>query len=163
MVPQNALDVLAQHIIGMSLTKKWNVDDAYNVIKKAYAYHNLQKDDYMSLINYLAGNYVGLESRRVYGKIWYDEKENMFGKRGKLAKVIYMLNLGTIPDEVAVNVFDLNKKWIGNIEEEFLTKLRQGDIFTPGRKALQVRICKGNEGACDSSYSHRADNTAMVL
>ncbi len=142
-VPKNALDVLAQHIIGMSLTKKWNVDEAFEVIKKVYAYHDLPKDDYMSLINYLAGNYVGLESRRVYGKIWYDEKEQMFGKRGKLAKVIYMLNLGTIPDEVAISVLDTNKKWIGNIQEEFLTKLKPGDIFTLGGRLYKFEYAKG--------------------
>jgi len=142
-VPQNALDVLSQHIIGLSLTKKWDIDEAYDLIRTAYPYHNLQKEDYMSLINYLAGNYVGLESRRVYGKIWYDEKERMFGKRGKLAKVIYMLNLGTIPDEVAVNVFDNSKKWIGNIEEEFLTKLKEGDIFTLGGRLYRFEYAKG--------------------
>jgi ATP-dependent Lhr-like helicase len=109
-VPQNALDVLAQHIMGMSLTKKWHVDEAYNVIRGVYAYHDLSMEDYLSLLNYLAGNYVGLEVRRVYGKIWYDETEQTFGKRGKLAKVIYMLNLGTIPDEVAVNVLDSTTK-----------------------------------------------------
>jgi ATP-dependent Lhr-like helicase len=87
----------------------------------------------MSLIEYLAGTHVGLESRRVYGKIWYDDKEHMFGKRGKLAKVIYMLNLGTIPDEVAIDVIGMeNKKRIGSIEEEFLSKLKPGDIFTLG-------------------------------
>ena len=162
-VPQNALDVLAQHIIGMSLTKKWNIDEAYDVIRGAYAYHDLPKDDYLSLINYLAGNYVGLESRRVYGKIWYDEKEQVFGRRGKLAKVIYMLNLGTIPDEVAVNVFNTNKKWIGNIEEEFLTKLKEGRYLHIGGKALQIRIRKRDEGLRERCACKLPDNTAMVL
>ncbi len=153
-VPQNALDVLAQHIIGMSLTKKWDIDEAYNVIKGVYAYHNLPKDDYMSLINYLAGNYVGLESRRVYGKIWYDEKEQMFGKRGKLAKVIYMLNLGTIPDEVAVGVFNTtSKKWIGNIEEEFLTKLKEGDIFTLGGRLYKFEYAKGMKAYVSDAHA----------
>ncbi len=142
-VPKNALDVLAQHIIGMSLTKKWNIDEAYNLIRSVYAYHDLEKSDFMSLINYLAGNYVSLESRRVYGKIWYDEKEQAFGKRGMLAKVIYMLNLGTIPDEVAIGVYGPNKKWIGNIEEEFLTKLKQGDIFALGGKLYQYEYSRG--------------------
>lgn len=141
-VPQNALDVLAQHIIGMSLTKKWNVDDAYSVVRNTYAYHALDNKDFMGLVNYLAGAYVGLESRRVYGKIWYDENERMFGRRGKLAKVIYMLNLGTIPDEVAVNVYQ-GSKWIGNIEEEFLAKLKVGDIFTLGGRLYQFESAKG--------------------
>ncbi|MDE1833186.1 MAG: ATP-dependent helicase [Candidatus Micrarchaeota archaeon] len=143
-VPQNALDVLAQHIIGMSINRIWDVDEAFNVIRTAYPYHSLDKEDYMSVVNYLAGSYVGLESRRVYGKIWYDEKERKFGKRGKMMKVIYMLNLGTIPDEVAVSVYSKpHNKFIGSIEEEFLTKLKQGDIFTLGGKLYQFESAKG--------------------
>ena len=142
-VPEAPLDVLAQHIIGMSITRKWNVDEAFSLVKKAYSYRDLPRKDFDALLNYLAGNYVGLESRRVYGKIWYDEKERMFGRRGKMAQVIYMLNLGTIPDEVAINVFDLSKKWIGNIEEEFLTKLKPGDIFTLGGRLYRFEYAKG--------------------
>ena len=142
-VPEAPLDVLAQHIIGMSITRKWNVDEAFSLVKKAYSYRDLPRKDFDALLNYLAGNYVGLESRRVYGKIWYDGKERMFGRRGKMAQVIYMLNLGTIPDEVAINVFDLSKKWIGNIEEEFLTKLKPGDIFTLGGRLYRFEYAKG--------------------
>ena len=142
-VPEAPLDVLAQHIIGMSITRKWNVDEAFSLVRKAYSYRNLPRKDFDALLNYLAGNYVGLESRRVYGKIWYDEEEKMFGRRGKMAQVIYMLNLGTIPDEVAINVFDLNRKWIGNIEEEFLTKLKPGDIFTLGGRLYRFEYAKG--------------------
>lgn len=140
-VPKNALDVLAQHIMGMSITRKWNVDDAYNLIRSAYAYSELSKEDYQSLLEYLAGTYVGLESRRVYGKIWYDKETNMFGRRGKMAKVIYMTNLGTIPDTVAVDVFD-GKKRIGSIEEEFLEKLKPGDIFSLGGKLYSFESAK---------------------
>ena len=142
-VPQNALDVLAQHIVGMSLADKWDVDKAFELVRGAYPYHSLAMEDFLYLINYLAGNYVGLESRRVYGKIWYDEKENAFGKRGKYTKVIYMLNLGTIPDEVAVNVFSTGNRWIGNIEEEFLTRLKPGDIFTLGGRLYRFEHARG--------------------
>ncbi len=143
MVPQNALDVLSQHIVGMSLEEKWDVDKAFDLVRGAYPYHALQKEDFIYLINYLAGSYVGLESRHVYGKIWYDEKENTFGKRGRYTKVIYMLNLGTIPDEVAVNVFTTGNRWIGNIEEEFLTRLKPGDVFTLGGRLYRFEYARG--------------------
>ncbi len=130
--PKNALDVLSQHIVGMSQTKKWNVDEAYSVIKRAYPYHNLPRKDFISLLEYLSGMYVGLESRRVYAKIWYDEKEGTFGRRGKLTRLIYFLNLGTIPDEVAIDVVTAGNKWVGSIEEEFLSRLKPGDVFVLG-------------------------------
>ncbi len=144
-VPMNCLDVLCQHIVGMALTRKWTVDEGYELVKRAYPYSNLEREDFVYLLNYLAGTYVGLESRRVYGKIWYDEAEGAFSRRGRLTKVIYMLNLGTIPDEVAVNVFTTAKKWIGNIEEEFLTKLKPGDIFALGGRLYKFEYSRGTK------------------
>ncbi len=142
-VPKNPLDVLAQHIVGMALNKKWKIDEALNVIRRAYPYHNLDKKDFISVIAYLSGMYVGLESRRVYGKIWYDEAKGEFGRRGKYTRVIYYLNLGTIPDEVSIDVYTLDKKWIGDIEEEFLERLKPGDVFVLGGKLYRFERAVG--------------------
>jgi ATP-dependent Lhr-like helicase len=55
-----------------------------------------------------------------------------------------MLNLGTIPDQVAVTVEILStKKNVGSIEEEFLMKLKKGDIFTLGGKLYEFQYSKG--------------------
>ncbi len=140
--PKNALDVLSQHIVGMSQTKKWTIDEAYSLVRNSYAYHNLQKKDFMSVIEYLSGMYVGLESRRVYAKIWYDEKEGAFGKRGKLTKLIYFLNLGTIPDEVAIDVMTPDNKWQGSIQEDFLSRLKPGDVFVLGGKTYRFEYAR---------------------
>ncbi len=158
-VPRGPLDVLAQHIVGMSLSKKWTIDEAYNLVRRAYSYSDLSKNDFMALINYLAGNYVGLESRRVYGKIWYDEKEQTFGKRGYNTKIIYMLNLGTIPDQVACEVIVAStKKSVGSIEEEFLMKLKDDDIFTLGGKLYKFDYAKVMK-----CYVSTADATAPTI
>ncbi|MEM0200823.1 MAG: ATP-dependent helicase, partial [Candidatus Micrarchaeaceae archaeon] len=141
-VPKNALDVLAQHLVGMSQNKKWTVDEAFSVVRRSYAYHTLDKSDFISLLEYLSGMYVGLESRRVYAKIWYDEKEKTIGRRGKLTRLIYFLNLGTIPDEVAIDVMGKDNKWIGSIEEEFLSRLKPGDIFALGGKTYRFEYAK---------------------
>lgn len=141
--PKNALDVLAQHLVGMSQNRKWGVDEAYSMVRNVYAYHELSRKDFMSLLEYLSGAYVGLESRRVYAKIWYDDKEKAFGRRGKLTKLIYFLNLGTIPDEVAIDVVTSSgNKWIGSIQEEFLSKLKPGDIFVLGGKPYRFEYSR---------------------
>ena len=44
-IPKNCLDVLSQHLVGMALEKVWDVDEAYNLIKKAYPYKDLSKKD----------------------------------------------------------------------------------------------------------------------
>jgi len=158
-MPRNCLDVLAQHIVGMAINKKWNVDDALRVIRRAYPYKDLSKETFIKLLKYLAGYYVELRDRKVYGKIWYDEAENMFGRRGRYVRTIYFLNIGTIPDEVAVDVFLLpEKKWIGNIEEEFLMRLKKGDVFVLGGKTYKFSHSKGMR-----CYVEKTENEAPTI
>ncbi|MEM7825445.1 MAG: ATP-dependent helicase, partial [Candidatus Aenigmatarchaeota archaeon] len=136
-IPQNCLDVLAQHIMGMSLEKKWEIKEAFNLIRKSYCYKNLKWEQFISLLEFLSGSYHSLEEKKVYGKIWVDFKEGIFGRRGKYARVIYSLNIGTIPDEVKIKVRSLDGSYIGSIEEEFLQRLLPGDIFVLAGKTYE--------------------------
>lgn len=127
-----ALDVLAQQIVGMALERRWTVDEAYEVIRKAYPYRNLKKEDFLNVLRYLSGSYEHLEERRVYPKIWFDENEGVFGRR-RSSRMIYMTHVGTIPSEVSIDVYLKEpKKWIGKIDEPFLERLSKGDIFVLG-------------------------------
>ncbi len=141
--PQNALDVLAQHLVGMALEQKWDAEEAFKLLKRSYSFRSLSWEDFESVLKYLSGGY-GLEPYKVYGKIWYDEHDKVFGRRGKYARVIYMLNLGTIPDEVAIKVYALpGKRYVGNIEEEFLERLEPGDIFVLGGRVYEFVKASG--------------------
>lgn len=142
-IPKGALDVLAQHIVGMAIEKKWKVKDAYNVVTRSYCYHNLGIETFRRVLKYLSGGYQGLDRYRVYGKIWYDEDREEFGRKGYMVRVIYSTNIGTIPDEVSVKVYTLEGKWVGNIEEEFLERLSKDDIFVLGGKTYEFISAKG--------------------
>ncbi|WP_178649003.1 ATP-dependent helicase [uncultured Methanobrevibacter sp.] len=141
-IPTNCLDVLAQHIYGMSIENKWDIDYAYDVIRKSYCYKDLSREEYEDVLSYLAGEYVELEERYVYAKIWVDYKENQFGKRGKLARMLYSTNIGTIPDSSGVAV-KCNGDVIGTIEEDFMERLKKGDTFVLGGNTYRFNYGKG--------------------
>ncbi len=131
-IPENPLDVLAQHVVGMSIERKWSIQEAYRLVRRSYNFRNLSMEDFIGVLRYLSGYYRQLEGYKVYGKIWLDEEDGVFGRRGNLARVIYMTNTGTIPDMAMVKVFTKDNKPVGNIEEEFFERLSQGDIFLLG-------------------------------
>jgi ATP-dependent Lhr-like helicase len=144
-IPRNCLDVLAQHLMGMSLEKKWKIKEAFKLIRNSYCYRDLKWQDFLSVLEYLSGAHHSLEDKKVYGKIWVDFKDMVFGRRGKYARVIYSLNIGTIPDEVKIKVKSLDGHYIGSIEEEFLQRLVPGDIFVLAGKTYQfVRARQAN-------------------
>ncbi len=142
-IPKNALDVLAQHIVGMALTKKWRVEDAYRVIRRAYPYHDLPYDKFISVLRYLSGKYHSLEQYNVYAKIWFDEKDGVFGRRGKYLRPIYFQNIGTIPEDVSIIVY-CGRRRVGRLEEQFVENLEPGDIFVLAGKTYRFLGASGD-------------------
>ena len=141
-IPTNCLDVLSQHIYGMSIENPWDIDYAYDVIRKSYCYKDLTRDDYEDVLSYLGGEYAELEERYVYAKIWIDYKEKTFGKRGKLARMLYSTNIGTIPDSSGVLV-KYDGETVGKIEETFMERLKKGDTFVLGGRTYRFNYAKG--------------------
>ncbi len=141
--PKNCLDVLSQQIYGMAIYKIWKIDELLSVIRKSYCYSELSKNDFYDVISYLSGDY-SLEKNSVYGKIWFDKNEKTIGKRGKMARVLYLTNLGTIPDESFVRVkLAKGGENVGIIDESFLSRMKKGDVFVLGGRKYVYRYTKG--------------------
>jgi len=153
-IPENCLDVLAQHIYGMAIASVWKVDEMFSLVKKSYCYKNLSKEDFFSVVSYLAGEY-DLDVRNLYPKIWYDSATREIGKRGKLARVIYMTNIGTIPDESFVNVVLRDGTQVGKLDEGFLEKMKKNDVFVLGGSKYQYKYTKGMKVYVDAAPNLR--------
>jgi len=146
-IPKNALDVLAQQIYGMAITRIWGVEEMLATIRLSYCYSKLSKDDFFSVVSYLAGDYA-LEHRHVYAKIWYNALTKQIGKKGMMARVMYMTNIGTIPSESYINVvvqFPAGRRGqnVGKIDEGFLERMKRGDVFVLGGLKYQFLYTRG--------------------
>ncbi|MBU1974714.1 MAG: ATP-dependent helicase, partial [Nanoarchaeota archaeon] len=151
-IPQNALDVLAQHIYGIAINGIIQIKELFNLIKQSYCYQNLEWDDFFELIKFLSGAYVSLEERHVYARIWYDQETGEIGKRGKMARVIYMTNIGTIPTESYIQV-KIKDQIVGMIDEGFLEKLKPGDVFVLGGNVYMFKFSRGMTAQVSSSVN----------
>ncbi len=141
--PKNCLDVLSQQIFGMAIYKTWDVDEIFSLIKKSYCYSELPRSDFLDVISYLSGEY-DLEKNNIYGKIWYDPLTKQIGKKGKLARVLYLTNIGTIPEESFVSVkISPTGEQIGVIDEGFLERMKKGDVFVLGGMKYLYLYTKG--------------------
>jgi len=141
-IPTNCLDVIAQQIFSIAISDKIHINDLFSLIKQSYCYKDLDRKEFMEVIDYLRGWYVTLEDRNIYAKIWYDEETGIIGRRGKLGRVIFMTNVGTIPDETFVTV-KIGEQPIGKIDEAFLERLRPGDVFVLGGSTYVFRFARG--------------------
>ena len=149
-IPTNSLDVLAQQIYGIAIQDKTQVDELFRMVTQSYCYRNLSYKDFIQIIEYLAGRFISLEDRSIYAKIWYDENEKMIGRKGKLSRMIYMTNIGTIPDEIFITVKQ-GETVIGKIDEGFLERLKRGDVFVLGGERYEFLYARGTIAYVKSS------------
>ncbi len=111
-IHENALDVLANQIVGIVLDhKRINITDAYNTMIRAMPYETLVKEDFLSVVKQLERERL----IRVYG-------EEM--RLGSLkAYRYYFTNLSMIPDVRQYTVLDfIRRRKIGILDQEFIGK-----------------------------------------
>jgi len=136
-IPRNNLDVLAQAIVAMSLEKRWDVDEAFELVKRSYNFHDLPRKDFLAVLDYLSSRNPDI---KVFAKIWFDEEEARFGKK-KGTRMIYYTNVGTIPEEGTYHVYSERGTPLGELSEKFVEYLSPGDVFVLGGRTYQfVRV-----------------------
>jgi ATP-dependent Lhr-like helicase len=160
-VPENAHDVAAQHVYGMAINDVRREADVLETLRRAYPYRNYTDADWERLLRYLTADYDGLEEKNVYAKVWrdtndppdgehhyeaFDVGEPLLGKRGRLARVIYMTNIGTIPDSFTCEVVTRQgDEWVGTLDEDYLDTLEKGDVFVLGGDRFAYRYRRGSK------------------
>ncbi|WP_367996482.1 ATP-dependent helicase [Haloferax volcanii] len=160
-IPENAFDVAAQQVYGMAINAIRPESELRETLRRAYPYRNFSDDDFERLFRYLTADYDGLEDKNVYAKIWRDTNdppdgehhyeeypvgEPLIGKRGRMARVIYMTNIGTIPDSFTCDVLVRGAdQWVGTLDEGYLDTLEKGDVFVLGGDHFAYRYRRGSK------------------
>lgn len=150
-IPSNSLDVLAQVLVGMSIERKWDADEAYALVRRSYCYRSLGRQQFESVLRYL-GAKDAFEG--VYSKLWYDEGSRTFGKK-RGSRMIYYLNQGTIPEESDYTVFSERGSPVGSLSEKFVERLSQGDIFVLGGRSYEFLKSKGTKAFVKSASGRK--------
>jgi ATP-dependent Lhr-like helicase len=160
-IPENAHDVAAQHVYGMAINAVRPESEVVDTLRRAYPYREYTDGEVETLFRYLTADYEGMEEKNVYAKVWRDENdppdgeyhyddfevgEPLVGKRGRLARMIYMTNIGTIPDSFTCDVYTrAEDRWVGNLDEDYLDQLEQGDVFVLGGDRYEYRYRRGTK------------------
>ena len=160
-VPENAQDVAAQHVYGMAINAIRREGELLRTLRRAYPYRNYTDDEWERLLKYLTADYDGMEDKNVYAKVWRDENDPpegdhhhpefdvgapLIGKRGRMARVIYMTNIGTIPDSFTCDVrMRRSEEWVGQLDENYLDTLEKGDVFVLGGDRFEYRYRRGSK------------------
>lgn len=157
-----ALDVLAQHVLGMACADPFDASALYDEVRSALPYAALPRDTFDRVLDFAATGGYALKSYDRYAKI-RQRADGLWRVSNPQVAQQYRLNIGTIVEMPMLNVRMVRKNKLGSIgrggpvlgkiEEYFLEGLTQGDTFLFGGKVLRFEGIRENEALASQAFS----------
>src|SRR5438874_3012144 len=131
-------DVVAQHIVGIVALAPVSADSIYQLITQACPFHDLTREEFDRVLNYLEGGGEALaqQYRGVFGKISVSDDGTVSLAHPRVARES-LVNIGTIVSEGFVDVM-LKRRRLGSVEEGFIKGLQIGDLFVLGGRVVRL-------------------------
>ncbi len=123
-----ALDVLAQHIVGMAIGDPFHPDDLYQEICTAYPYRHLSRQDFDDTLDFVTTGGYALKAYERFHKL-VPGKDGLYRIAHRSIALQWRLNAGTIVETHTLTVRMRGSGKLGKIEEYFVQSLTPGDTF----------------------------------
>ncbi len=136
-IPQNPLDVLAQHLVSMAALDEWAVDDVEKVVVATQSFHDLSREQLENVLDMLDGRYPSDRFADLRPRIVWDRMEGtMHGRKG--SRQLVVTNAGTIPDRGLYGVHLPDGRRVGELDEEMVYEARAGQVFLLGASSWRI-------------------------
>ena len=133
-LPELSFDVLLQHLVTLACGPGFDPNIEIARIKDCWSYRNINNEEWIWCLNFLENGGKCLKAYPKYKKIVKEFPQNNNKDFFYTIKDIpimrtHKFNIGTITSDKYVIVKYLNGKKLGNLEENFASKLKKGDVF----------------------------------
>jgi len=136
-IPEAPLDILAQQVVAAVACEEWRAEDLYTLVRRAYPYRDLPRDDFDRVLTMLAEGFSLRRGRRA-AHLYHDRVNGRLrARRG--ARLVALTSGGAIPDsaDYAV-VLEPEGTVVGSLNEDFAIESMAGDIFQLGNTSWRI-------------------------
>ncbi|HYZ85521.1 MAG TPA: DEAD/DEAH box helicase [Bryobacteraceae bacterium] len=138
LIPENAVDILAQQIVAETAAQEWREEDLYNLVRTAWPYRNLERNTFDAVVTMLSEGIATSHGRS--GALLHRDQVNgrVRGRRG--ARLSAITSGGAIPENAAYTVVaEPEEKTVGTLDEDFAMESLTGDVFLLGTHSWRIR------------------------
>jgi len=149
-----ALDVLAQHVLGMAVAAPFSADALFTEVTSAEPYQELSRPRFDRIVDFVATGGYALGTYERFARI-RRTREGLWRVANPRVAQQYRLNVGTIVEAPMLKVRLASRKrtgaigrggrMLGEIEEAFIESLAPGDTFLFAGHILRFETLRENE------------------
>ncbi len=153
-----SFDVLIQYLVTLAVSDGFEPDQIFREVKSTFCYSSLEIDEWQWLLNFVTTGGNALTAYDEFRKV--EVEDGIYQVTSRRVAMRHRMSIGTIVSDTSMKVKYVGGKYIGTIEEWFISRLNPGDVFWFSGRSLelvrvkdmvaQVRNSKRKSGAVPS-------------
>ncbi|HSI41727.1 MAG TPA: ligase-associated DNA damage response DEXH box helicase [Xanthobacteraceae bacterium] len=153
-----ALDVLAQHVLGVACGAPFAPDELYAEVRSAEPYAGLARADFDDVVDFVATGGYALRAYERFARI-RRRKDGLWRVANPMVAQQYRLNVGTIVESTMLKVrlagarARFGGRVLGEVEEYFVETMSPGDTFVFAGEVLRFEAIVEDEVRVTRSQS----------
>jgi ATP-dependent helicase Lhr and Lhr-like helicase len=135
--PRKPFDVLVQHLVTVAIGGGFTAPELLDEVRTSFAYHDLSPQEFEWALAFVERGGTSLSAYPDFHRVVRDADGVYRVPREDLIRR-HRNNVGTIVANATLHVAWLSGGRIGSMEESFISRLKPGDVFTFGGRALEL-------------------------
>ena len=134
-----SFDVLMQYLLTLAVSEGFREEEVYKEIRNTFSYSSVTQDEWYWLLGFITTGGDSLQAYNEYRKVVITD--GLYKVENRAIAMRHRLSVGTIVGDSSLYVKFVTGKYLGTIEEGFISRLNPGDVFWfAGRNLELVRI-----------------------
>ncbi len=137
-----SFDVLIQYLVSLAVSDGFKPNEIFEEIKGTFSFNSISENEWQWVLNFIVLGGQSLSTYDEFKKVVIDE-EGFYRVIDRKTAMRHRLSIGTIVSEPAIKVCMRSGKFIGTVEEYFISRLNPKDVFWFAGRNLELIQMKG--------------------
>lgn len=134
-----SFDVLVQYLVTLAVSDGFKQDEIFLEVKGTFCFQSITEEEWHWALRFITTGGASLTAYDEYRKVQLEE--GIYKVESRRVAQRHRLSIGTIVGDTSMMVKYVTGKYLGSIEEGFISRLSPGDVFWfAGRTLELVRV-----------------------
>lgn len=134
-----SFDVLVQYLVTLAVSEGFRPADLLREVRSTFSFSSISDDEWNWVLQFVTTGGAALTAYNEYRKVVVEN--GVYRVDNKRTAFRHRLSIGTIVGEQSMQVKMMTGKYLGSIEEYFISSLHPGDVFWFAGRTLEfVRL-----------------------
>ncbi len=134
-----SFDVLIQYLVTLAVSDGFRPEEILKEVRGTFCYASITDEEWWWVLNFVTTGGASLTAYDEFRKVVVED--GVYKVENRAIALKHRLSIGTIVGDTSIMVKYVSGKYLGSIEEYFISQLNPGDVFWfAGRNLELVRI-----------------------